>query len=297
MPPGYGSAPAASGGGGSTPTGTGLRKVVAGVEAAAAALLLDADVDAAAAVAVTKLAAGAANTVLCGGAPNAFRKLVNADVDAAAAIAGTKVSSDFGAQQVSCTASVSVTMSCFSRNFADNADRCVFQTSGVSAGTETVLIGVSTTASTADGWPTVGIFPTTTLNLGVSGSAMVSLTSSLISARHPIVGYVLGTSPYGVHGGFTFAFAADANYTVTAAQYSLDRGEFTTGVITAGRTVTWPHPSSEARGYYKEIVNLTNQTLTISTGTGTTRTLATNLGQKFWFGAAGVKYSGPTFTP
>lgn len=53
--------------------------------------IVNADVNASAAIAVTKLAAGAANTVLHGGASNAFSAIVNADVDAAAAIATTKL--------------------------------------------------------------------------------------------------------------------------------------------------------------------------------------------------------------
>lgn len=73
------------------PTGTGFRHVASGVEDAAVKLVENADVHASAAIAVTKLAAGSANTVLCGGASNSFRAIVNADVDAAAAIAGSKL--------------------------------------------------------------------------------------------------------------------------------------------------------------------------------------------------------------
>lgn len=63
----------AAGGAGSTPTGTGFVHVTAGVQDAAAALVTNADVDAAAAIAVTKLALGAANTVLSSdGATNTF---------------------------------------------------------------------------------------------------------------------------------------------------------------------------------------------------------------------------------
>jgi len=78
-------------GGGSVPTGTGFRHVTSGSEDAASKLVENADVHASAAIAVTKLAAGSANTVLCGGSPNSFRAIVNADVDAAAAIAGSKL--------------------------------------------------------------------------------------------------------------------------------------------------------------------------------------------------------------
>lgn len=133
--------------------------------------------------------------------------------------------------------------------------------------------------------------------LGVQGGVYAQLDSQEFAFRTPLVGYVLGTSPYGVHGGFDHTFAADANYTVTAAQYAYDFAQFNTGAITAGRTVTWPHPSSLIRGYYKTIFNNTTQTLTISTGTGTTRTLATTLAQRFYLDSTGVRFAGPTFTP
>lgn len=72
-------------------TGTGFLHATSGSLDGAAKLVENADVHASAAIAVTKLAAGAANTVLKGGASNAFAKVVNADVDAAAAIAASKV--------------------------------------------------------------------------------------------------------------------------------------------------------------------------------------------------------------
>jgi hypothetical protein len=122
------------------------------------------------------------------------------------------------------------------------------------------------------------------------------ITASVIETTLPIIGYSGTSSPYGLHGGVSHTFASDANYTVTAAQYRYDTLIFETGSITAGRTVTFPHPASLAVGYEKTITNNTNQTLTISTGTGTTKTLTTGLSQRFLFSNAGVSAASPTWT-
>lgn len=131
--------------------------------------------------------------------------------------------------------------------------------------------------------------------LGVQGSNYAHFDSQELMIRTPVLGYDLFSSPYGVHGATTHTFAADANYTVLANQYKYDRLEFITGVITAGRTVTFPHPATLVSSYEKTIWNNTNQTLTISTGTGATVTLATTLKQRFEFSSAGVTIAGPTY--
>jgi hypothetical protein len=87
------------------PTGTGFPHVTAGVQDAAAKLVENADVAAGAGIAVSKLAAGAAGTVLRGAGP-AYGAIVNADVDAAAAIDGTKINPNFGAQNISTTGDI-----------------------------------------------------------------------------------------------------------------------------------------------------------------------------------------------
>lgn len=133
--------------------------------------------------------------------------------------------------------------------------------------------------------------------MGVQGFDVFFVDSTEEMHRLPIVGMDTANSPYGAHAGFTYAFALDANYTVTAGQYKYDHAQFDTGAISAGRTVTWPHPAADIKGYYKTIFNNTNQTLTISTGTGTTRTLATTLAQRFYFDSSGVRFAGATYTP
>lgn len=57
----------------------------------------------------TRLAAGAANTVLRAGATPSYALIANANVDAAAAIAGTKISPAFGTQNVSATGTLALT--------------------------------------------------------------------------------------------------------------------------------------------------------------------------------------------
>ncbi len=162
-----------------------------------------------------------------------------------------------------------------------------------------LFLGTDSSFTAANQASGIRLYPTTggDVNMGVAGTTYMSIVGGNVEAWKPITGSASGTSPHGVHGGVAYTFAADANYTVTAAQYALDWLEFVTGVITAGRTVTFPHPASKAVGYYKTIFNNTNQTLTVSTGTGTTKTIATGLAQRFWFDNAGVSFSSATFTP
>lgn len=133
------------------------------------------------------------------------------------------------------------------------------------------------------------------VHLGVQGGSYVVLDSQELGSRVPIVGYDVASSPYGVHGSITHAFAADANYVVTAAQYKYYRLQFDTGVITAGRTVTFPAPSSEARAYTKFIHNNTPQTLTMTTGAGATIAIATTVRRLVRFGTDGATIASPVF--
>jgi len=66
--------------------------------------ILNADIATAAAIAVTKLAPGAANTVLqSDGTTNSFAQIANPHVASNAAIAGTKIAPNFGSQNVATT--------------------------------------------------------------------------------------------------------------------------------------------------------------------------------------------------
>lgn len=283
-------------GGGSTPTGTGVRKVVAGVEAAAASLVVNADVDAAAAIAVTKLAAGAANTVLKGGASNAFASIVNADIDAAAAIAGTKVSPDFGAQNIVTTGYVSIGASSaatgsvrlpnnspiYSRNAANSADLPVCSTT---AGDNVVIggTGVAGVSILANGGGLEAASGHALLAVG--GFYKFICYSGFTLNASPILG---SSTPYGAHGRETQAMA-DANQTLAAAVYSRHIIR-TTGALTVTRTASMPHPTSENESYTKAWVNdCTGSALTVSTGTGTTYTFTSSGAALLAFTPSGVQ--------
>lgn len=175
------------------------------------------------------------------------------------------------------------------RNAANSAN---IQLIGINGGSNQVLVGGAGggTLEATD----VRLCAATRVISEIAGSPFFAVASDLIESRSAIVGYELFSSPYGAHGNTSHTFAADANYTVLASQYKYDRMEFITGAITAGRTVTWPHPAAN-RSYCKTIWNNTNQTLTISTGTGTTQTLATTLKQRFEFSSAGVNFASPTY--
>lgn len=130
--------------------------------------------------------------------------------------------------------------------------------------------------------------------IGVGSTDVLAFASTATKSTNPVIGYA---SPYGAHGGVIYAFAADASYTLSAAEYVYQRIKFNAGSWTAGRTVTFPAPGFTYDGYGKSIWNNTGFTMTISTGTGTTKTLATGLGQHFWFDDTGVRFDSATFTP
>lgn len=135
------------------------------------------------------------------------------------------------------------------------------------------------------------------LYLGIGSTFYFQLTGGNTESSKPIIGSGTYSSPYGCHGKVTHTFAADSNYTVTAAQYKFQILHFITGSWTAGRTVTFPHPASEAVSYEKTVYNNTAYTMTVSTGTGTTQTIPTGQANRFWFSSAGVNYGGSAWTP
>lgn len=129
----------------------------------------------------------------------------------------------------------------------------------------------------------------------VAAGLVVTSDCSSATFAPPYTAALIGAStPYGAHGRGTKAMS-DANYTVAAAEYSVDAMKYT-GTLSAGRTLTYP-TATDAQGYSKEIHNATTQTLTISVGSGTTKTLASGLAQRFSFHSAGVEYKGGTYTP
>jgi hypothetical protein len=278
--------------GSTTPTGTGLRKVVAGVEAAAAATLVNADVDAAAAIAVTKLAAGSANTVLCGGASNSFRTIVNADVSASAAIAATKLAAAGSTTEVQvnnagaigAATNVRAGSGFLSVGASPAASGSLRIRGGVGFGLNALSSGsvdlVVAEVNASDGlsiWGTSASYGNCDINIG--GGAAVRMQSASVSAlsvsatqiKHgpPRIGW---DTVYGSDGIGTQAMA-DANQTPASTVFCLG-AILTTGAITANRTLTLP-TATDAGAYQKTIVNACTGAfnIVVSTGAGTTVTV------------------------
>lgn len=118
-----------------------------------------------------------------------------------------------------------------------------------------------------------------------------------ILARYAITGDQGGNSPYSVHGGVIVTPPSNANYTLAASEYAYDWIQLNIGAWIIAHSILLPAPASKAAGFFQYIHNVSTFTATISTGTGTTRTLATALAQRFWVDDTGVRFAGPTFTP
>lgn len=239
-------------------TGTGFVHMSAGAQDAAAKLVENADVHAAAAIAVSKLAAGAADTVLL--STPGYGKIVNANVDAAAAIVGSKVIPTFGA--VDCTISDGYT-------FRVGGVACVSAT----AGTSTVRI--------AQGAPNL----------------LLEATTGIL-ASGPIKGSATDLSPWsGLNGEDDSIGMVDANYVATAAEYSLTFLTIpATTTFTANRFLDLPNASA-AQAYMKFVDNQQAGAFVVEVRnaghTGTTVQIAQGFGAWVKVSAAGVRRVGP----
>ncbi len=173
------------------------------------------------------------------------------------------------------------------RNGGNSADATFMHTNA-----DTLYIGLNSTFT--DTAFNIIQCPSNAQYIGVASNYFLIITNNLLEVNAPVLGY--NGAEFCVHGAVVSSMT-DANYTVPSGERSRDTVTVTT-VLSAGRTMTWPHPSSMDRSYKKLIFNSdTTQTLTISTGTGTTKTLATGLAQWFEFTTAGVRSASATFTP
>lgn len=173
------------------------------------------------------------------------------------------------------------------RNSLNTGDATFMHTSG-----DTIFIGLNS-GFTETAFNIIQC-PSSAQYIGVASNYFLIITNNLLEINAPINGY--SGSEFGVHGAVDSAMG-DANYTVPSGERVYNTVKVST-LMTAGRTMTWPHPTSMARSYRKTIFNnATTQTLTISTGTGTTKTLATGLAQTFEFTTGGVRAASATFTP
>lgn len=328
-----GTLPPANGGTGITALGTGvatfLATATATTWAALAALaqtLTNKSIDAAtntitgitnssiasgAAIALSKIVnptgSGLVKTV-SGVIQSASALLVNADVDAAAGISGSKVAPDFAAQLVQTTGNMKCTGYIYTSsstipstgnirlangnsivgiNGAGSADACICT---VSTG-DNFYVGHS--AGFANIVYTWIANSTVAYYFAIASSYKLVVEAAAISLGVPIVGY---STPFTVHG-YVVSSQTDANYTVPAAEYVYKTILFSTA-CTTGRTMTLPAPAAgAANAYYPKLNNTTGQTLTISIGSGTTQTLATNTGAEFRVTSSGVFKSGATYVP
>jgi len=173
------------------------------------------------------------------------------------------------------------------RNSLNSGDISLIHTGG-----DTLYLGL--TSSYTESAYNIIATPSSAMYLGAATNFYLVISNSLLEVAAPILGY--SGSEFGVHGAVDSAMG-DANYTVPSGERVYNTVRVST-LMTAGRTMTWPHPASMPRSYCKTIFNDgTTQTLTISTGTGTTRTLATGLAQRFEFTTGGVRAASATFTP
>ena len=173
------------------------------------------------------------------------------------------------------------------RNSANSANACVAQyDSG-----DNLYLGLNS-AYTEQAFNTV-VGASNLLYLAVASNFKIVCDANTVQCGVPVIGY---SSAYSVHGQIASAHG-DANYTLPAGEYKYETIKFGTA-CTAGRTMTFPAPASDAAAYHKEIINTTGQTLTITTGAGATKTIATGLGGWFRFTSSeGVKSASGTYTP
>ncbi len=259
---------AAPAGGGSTPTGTGIPHIVSGVYNGATSLIVD------------------------------------ADVNAAAAIAGSKIDPNFSGQTITTTGNIKLgSTPATSGNVRLPYQGSILANNSTSGANLNLIASASPDALSV--WGTGANYGNASYFIGNGASASFetaavfscAFSSTNVRAGVPIIGHTGQASPYGAHGGFNHSFASDASYTLTAAQYALYDCEFSTGSWTSGHNCIFPHPASDAVGYTKRVINLTSYGITVSTGTGTTKSLSAGQSEVFRFASGGVTHGGSAVTP
>ena len=229
---------------------------------------------------------------------NTISNIVNANVSTSAAIAGTKISPDFGSQNVVTTGYYATgstvastgnvrfgnTHKAVFRNAANSADACAVQ-----YGSGDVMYYGLNSGFTEQAY---GIIAGATqyVYFAVNSSYYIHLEASEVRMGNPVVG---DDTVYASHGAVVSGYT-NANYTVPAAEYKYYTVSFE-GTGAATRTATFPHPSSLARSYIKNIRNDTEHDLTISTGTGTTVSVTSHNGRVLEFTNSGVRVAGAEY--
>ena len=238
---------------------------------------------------------------------NTISNIANANVSASAAIAGTKIDPDFGSQLVQTAGDMLATNilatgyfhtdgsptpttgnirlnnthKITSRNGANSANVCIAQYSA----SDVVYYGLNSSF----GEQAYGIIAGSSnyMYFAVASTYYVHLEGSEVRMGQPVVG---DDTVYAAHGSVNSSYT-NVDYTIPAAEYKFYTVSFTSTGASA-KTVTFPHPSSLARSYIKNIRNGTEHNLTISTGTGTTIAVTSYHGVMLEFTNGGVRYAG-----
>lgn len=243
---------------------------------------------------------------------NTISNIANTHVSASAAIAGTKIDPDFGGQTIQTSADIIgqtvLATTCFYtgvstpastgnirfqnthkavfRNNANSADAC-----GMMYGSGDVMYYGLNSGFTEQAYGII-VGASSLMYFAINSSYYIHLEASEVRMGNPVVG---DDTPYACHGAVVSSHT-DANYTVPAAEYKYFTITFATA-LTADRTMTFPHPSSLARSYVKNIRNVaTGVAITISTGTGTTVQVTNNRGILLEFTNGGVRVMGAEYT-
>jgi hypothetical protein len=112
------------------------------------------------------------------------------------------------------------------------------------------------------------------IDMGAGGNYGLNVSSTVIGAALPVIGYAAASSPYAVHGTGSQAMA-DANQAPSASVYCFNTIK-TTGALTANRNLTLP-AATDAAAYTKIINNTCSGAFGVvvkDSGAGTTITVA-----------------------
>ena len=146
----------------------------------------------------------------------------------------------------------------------------------------------------------VSIYGSTATYMYAPGGSVVAiqLASAATLTGKPIIGNSAEISPWSCHGGIAFSTTANADYTVTAAQYAYDWLEVTTSTWSVSRTMILPAPATKAAGYYKYVFPTTGgHDITVSTTTGTTVLVPYPYTQRLWIDDTGVRKADVAILP
>lgn len=236
---------------------------------------------------------------------NTIENIENANVSPTAGIDGTKIDTDFGNQDLEALGDLLIgptprattgqirfanVFDIRARNAADDDDLTMMQLVGAAA-PEALYIGTPDSYAATRQVPVLALAGATSLYLGVSSSNLMALEGGFINAQVPIVGWAAGSSPFGVHG-LALIDMNNANAAAATTEYCFGHIRVTsTANFTANRTLTFPAPATPDQAYAKYVCNTQGGafSVVVSTGAGTTVTIAQSRGAWCLFSDTGVR--------